>query len=434
MVPQTSRRTEKVGVALGVAASVSFVAAVTTAVSYLWAETAPLPLLLVLAVAVALRARLDDRARLALMGALVTAATVPSLAAVFGLSDAIVYSHWRCGTGDIAALFVFPFFAGFVTFAGALVSWALAKPLVGLRQRVGLRRIVPVTALPAVLAGAVLVGAAASTTLKPTPEEWLASLPTVGVIPDAPKDALCFPLPPFVYPEAKEVSVPNRCTVGTTTIAGHEVERQCPLAPHGDMGCDVRIDGDFASGFDRLSVREIELRSAGASRTVLFANGSPIGAIEAGKRGLRDVTLRDVAGEIDTAKHFLPAAVLGLLLAFVMSFASARSLFARRTLAGFEDATLDESGWLQLGDDRAIRASVAALPPPGLVHVSGLPGAQDYRDVHGSALRVRGGTLAAARDACEREARALATAAVVATLLGLGPLLFALFTGHVSLG
>lgn len=426
MPPSPSRLSRDTAPALGVAAGLSFVAAVTTALSYLWPETAPLPLLVVLGVAVALRARMGERERLGLMGGVVMATATPSLAAVFGLPDAVVYGHWRCGTGDIAALFVLPFLAAFGTFLGSVLAWALAKPLGGLA------RLAPFAAAPVLLLGLLLAGKAASTVSRPSPDAWLAALPTVGVIPDVAPNALCIPLPPFVVPEAEGPVVPTRCTMGITEIAGLEVERQCPIDRSGLLGCDVHINGDFVAGLDS-DHREIELRAAG-ERVVPFVNETPRGAALPGVRGVHDITLRELASELDTAKHFLPAALLGLMLAGLLTLGAARALFARRALTGFEDATLDESGWIELADGRTIRANLGAFPPPGQIHVVGAPGAQDYRDARSRTLQVHGGTVEAARERHTREVRALATAAIAASIVGLGPLLLALWTGHVSLG
>lgn len=416
MPTTTSIRTTHAGGALAVLAGLSILSGATSIVSLLSAEVGPIPLLGALAAAVGFRRLLDERAFAGVMCGLVAAGAVSGFSVAFGLPDAVVYSHWRCGTGAVMLLFILPFFAGFVTAAAAALGWVLAEPLGFLLQPASRLAVV------GVLGGGLLVFLAAAAAKRPDPDRWLAELPVVGTL-DAPgPGAFCMPLEATAPNPA---SGPTRCAYEPTEVAGLTLQRRCVVSDdeRERQQCTIQVNGEH--GVDRGVLRDaaVEIRGREDLRyLVLFNDGAPMGAVDREGRP-RDVTLRDVAAEIDTAGRFLPHVVLGWVASLALLLASAWTSIQRRALRQFRNATLDENGWLAVDDGRSYRADTRdRLPPPGPVHVAGEPGSQDYRDGMRSQVRVRAGSVGEAIARSALAGRVLGLAAVAALAVSLAPL------------
>lgn len=265
-------------------------------------------------------------------------------------NDAVIASHWRCGSGDIGFMLLSPIAFLLLGSLGGLLAFVLTsssskRPGAG----VGLRLL----SRGALLLGMILVGAAALRALhKPSTDNttwYLSSLPTVAVLPQPPRQAQATVQVPGVAPPE------------------HEFEDETRI---GDIVAHRTCDKDAC---------RITLRRAGAppppERMVLDSTSSSAGAplsvqrdeehgfwIVGGNRAFSDRDLRltdiyaqDISDELSAPRGWILGGAAGLLVAVAL-WARSRRLGQR--LLGIEAAqagTLGENGWITFDDDTAAR-------------------------------------------------------------------------------
>lgn len=252
-------------------------------------------------------------------------------------SDPVVSSHWRCGTGMMAGLVLFPVLAFFVG-AGGLGAAALAPRL--------LARVAPVLRATTLLGSCLLVLAAGiRAAWAPAPDDWAASLPIaargeaidadrIGQYEARVENPIGCALPPlrFTVPQAHRTIVarcetPLHLEVGD--IAGHPLDElanpmhQIEVLPGAAL--EVRTH-------DRLGV------------AVLLQDGRVLGALDAETGRIVDVPLRMVAEEVAPRWTAVLAAAIGIAVAIRRARRASAERTAAARLAQAETARVEEDG------------------------------------------------------------------------------------------
>jgi hypothetical protein len=322
--------------------------------------------------------------------------TVPlvGLAAVFTLSEPIVASHWRCGTGLVGLVLVAPLaFAGFGA-VGASVG-GLAARLTRLWPRmVVLARVAVVASLAA---SGLLVVREVVRSPRPDAQGWLEGLPAVHELPPVPPFS-CTPAPPDMTCEPR---------VDRFTVAGHELERRC----HVSGGCTLRL---AAAGEEWAEVGDGGTVYVAAEQGLLFVDRAAVFDLRDGGR-LIDLDVRRLSGAVGAPRSWVWIAALGFVVALLPIAVAARRIRERRL---FEVA---RAGWVEAGvlrfDDAEHPLRARPVEPVGdgpvLALPTGLSPPPGYRCVSGPPWRVAPGTrvaLLASNRAAEHAAWLIALA------------------------
>lgn len=436
-----------VAVVTGVIASGAFIAGLV--VRGLGNERVP-ALSIMAAVLLGLKLGLDRAARWAApsQGVVATSLAAAGLAPLFGMgalwamSDPLVASTFRCGTGDMMLITMVPV----VLFFGGSLGILLAAGFLAGGRGEALRPLIRGAALLATLAAAALVGlSVARAVRKPDVDRYVDSLPVTDTLPPVTET-----LGP--RPVQKSHDEPRAVPTHTDVLGDIAVYRAC-----WSDSCDVAVaDASVLRG----SLAPHELRSLGAPGELLsvrrdeahrFVVIEGSGRIAFGVRGhfpdawpssrgrsvvwpAVDIGVRDVASSASPPLGWILGGAAGLLAACALLAASAmRSRRMRAVLHGVP-GVLGENGWIHFEDGRpSMRADPAAGVAPGPVLViegTRSPGAYRESDVLGASQLVAGTRAEwderAAAGAANLHAWAIATAT-----LGAAPLAAAASAGLV---
>jgi hypothetical protein len=284
------------------------------------------------------------------------------MGANIALNDPIVCSYERCGTGDIAAILVAPFW---IFIVGGLVAATLRTALRPERRRIrkALSVGVPVTFAIAALAVIVQVARFART---PGPQAYFDRLPTVAHF-------AAVPLPAPTASEETADPEPTRTFVESQ--GGVELTRVCGVRTR---SCRVRARfarNDVSDGFrfsfatDAIRVLRDEVSHTFvfvfedrpgrsyhrfADGTVQPARGYFAAAYDWQRRGLVTVSPRSIARHTAAPAGWTLGALLGLLFAGFLASTTRRARAAMRAdLERFREGYLGTDGTLTFDDGRA---------------------------------------------------------------------------------
>jgi len=326
---------------------------------------------------------------------------------------------WSLPDGGFATLspILFPLFGAF----GALLAFLILRvrpalpPWIRAGGGVALR-VVGLASLA--LAAPLLVSAWNRAQTYPAPEDYLASLPVMAVVPPVSGD-------PF-----KEVRSVNRGSMGSTEarkiykdhIAGLVIERSCGSF---DAVCAVDFDGKSSCREIVRGAAEITLRRDADGGLIFVEDGEGRFAFRDGL--LVHLTLHELAGRMSPSMGWIGAGLLGMLLAvwFKLRRRSVRKRLDR--LAAATPGFHGEDGWIVADDERpAFRADPDLKLPVGPVLI--FSGARRrgavYRDGQSAEpVDILAGTRDDLMEERRREVAALDVLAVAAVGLGIAPLL-----------
>lgn len=234
------------------------------------------------------------RARHALAAALLAQSSLPLLGALTALSEPLVASRWRCGTGDAVLLCMAPVWSAMCAGA-ALAGLSLGLPHLGAR---GARWLKALAAVKLAAAVALLALAGARATWAPPIDRYVDGLPVVGVLP--------------ALPDGRSDERPHH-------VGAVDVQRQC-----GDAHCTssyiaVTARGDLSSGSMPWSwfAQETRVRFDAHARALVFETASPGSRSAFSLRTWRldDLTVRAVASRVAPPAPWIGASLVGLALA-----------------------------------------------------------------------------------------------------------------------
>ncbi len=331
--------------------------------------------------------------------------------------DAVVRSHWACGTGQMAAFVVFPvlaFFLGMVSGAASLGAAVVAPRLLG--------RVAPILRGGALLATAALIVAGAFRGARtPAPESWALSLPIAarGELDAAAGDCSLAPLP-FTVPEAHRTVV-ARCAGTTARLEIADV-----------VGGPLGVERDLLGQLEIASQVPFEVRThAGLGLAVVVQGGRAVAAFDASSGRLVDVSLRMVAHEVAPPWPALLAATLGVAVAMRRARRARSERVASARLAEAETAMVGDDGVVAPdGGGAAFRPPGATLPAgPALILARPVRG--PFRSGPDRGTWVVCGDLASNLEAHRARAAAFDLEAAAAIAVAAAPLVAAAMRGLV---
>jgi len=366
--------------------------------------------------------------------ALGTVAVAPALflGAAHAISDPVVTSHWRCGTGEIALVMVAPFVFGMAGVLGGLI----ALPLVGCERRRADAALRALALGALALSAALLAWSFARAAQYPDPDRYAASLPVVATVPPVAGT----PVKDLPLPGASDM-IPHQ-QIYRDRVGGFdlEIERVCTgdacgfsLLRAGTANPDVEHPGGYHSG-GALRSDEIRLKRDEAHDLWIASAGSTV-AYQGSALKLTDVQVRDVGDHLSPPRGWMAGAAAGLLLASLFQCLRCRAAARRDRLTAARAGVVGEGGWIAFDDDAPpLRAAPDLGLSPGPVLVLGHqpqkapegayrgeaplgPGAVIAGDRAELLARVRGDL--AALDALTLAAATLTAAPLVATILAL---------------
>jgi hypothetical protein len=430
--PFTNVTARTIGFALAALAVLSLFTILATLFGLASPGLGPLPLIGALVPVVVLRRKLDERALLGVCAGLGAAGAIAALAGAAGLSDAVVRSHWKCGTPDAALVLFLPVVGVCATGMAAALAWVLARWV-----WLALRTLAPVAAVVTLVGATLLVATTIGGVFdRPAPDAWALTLPVAGVL-EAPKpDQPCTVPPP---PDARPITMePPYCAYEPVEVAGVTVERACEEPKESSRRsppCVVRAKDGWTTMASIERDQVLELRTRPDLGVVVLTSGwHVLGAIDRTTGHGRDVTLREVAGEVRVADKMLIPLGPGGLLAFLLAVVAGRRAARRVFGASPREATLDDKGWVAFDDGTTVRPDTSALSihrAPGPVLVWGKAGSAGYREGMRAPLRLEPGTLDAWRAAAIAEETWLWLGSFCAAAIAIAPYLLAWFVGLV---
>ena len=334
--------------------------------------------------------------------------------------DPIVSSGFRCGTGDVALLFLG---VPFVFVAASTVFPLLRKILQSLPRAAGLLGRWGLGLLW--LAGvAMVIAGARHRVAHAAPESFLESLPIVAEVP-SPGSLPC--------KITKGPAGHDQCLPVSVEAGPLQVSVQCGATDRYDCLVEVKPDyGDPLTGSDAYFARDepIHIRrdehlklyfveSRGVSRRAVSDDGKLVFYVSPG----------DVADELGAPTSWLELAAGGLALALV---AAALGFWRERRAQAFDDARsgqLLSTGWIELAAG-APPAFVGATSAVGPVAVLRVPLPAGYRSAEtGKGVRFEMGAPSELASSWRRGATSARLAGVAILLLTLAPLVAALRLG-----
>ena len=267
------------------------------------------------------------------------------MGAAYAASDPLVASHWRCGTGDVGFVILFPAALGIFGALGTL----LAVATVGRERRLLDGALHLLGLLAAAALGALVTASLVAASRRPDVDTWVGSLPVVleapvvGAVPASGYDVAANhgneALHVTVFEDAvtPDASLVRRC-------AGNGY-CECVVAPLGAPRPTARPGSGAGLGVaegQRVLVRadaarDLWILEQGASRMAFRgADGAPV-----------DIGVRDVAGAASPPRGWIAGGAFGLL-AFGVLWLSRRRAGRRLVELGAAASGATARGWIAL--------------------------------------------------------------------------------------
>jgi hypothetical protein len=239
-------------------------------------------------------------------------------------NDAVVSSHWRCGTGDIGFIVLSPIAFVLAGSLGGLLAFAFT----GSRERPGPRSWTGMLARGALLVGAILVAAATSRALHhPSTDattRYLESIPTVAVLPPinpATARETLSPRESAPSPQLEdeihfgELTAQRRCSDGSCSVALRRGDSPPPAEPMWDRGAGMPADQSMTVQHDaKHGFWIVGGRSAFRDRDL----------------HLTDINVQDVGDELSAPTGWIVGGAAGVVVA--LGLWAARRRVAQRPL------------------------------------------------------------------------------------------------------
>lgn len=355
----------------------------------------------------------------------------------WAMSDPLVVSSWRCGTGEMTLLMMAPFgffFWGFLstTFAAGLVSGGREKKL---------RPVIHgVTATCLLGATVILLFAAIRAVKRPDVDVYIDSLPVTATFPPATESGPLADLPPedgikprrTIPPSTRDnLTLYRSCSVESCEIglgdgdpvAAGSVTRE--LYWFGPVDTPIHVRRDDAHGFVVLE---------GRSRVAFGEKYERFESVDIPRmlRPTKDVSVRLVADSASPPLGWIAGGTAGILLVFgLLALVLRRHQKLKDLLAG-STGMLGDNGWIHFEDGRpTARVSPTARIPSGPVLVRRkASGAGAYRESKElGAGDIAAGTRATHEEAFSAYAAQISAAALAITVLTSAPLIAAWTVG-----
>ncbi|MBW2461654.1 MAG: hypothetical protein JRH11_08405 [Deltaproteobacteria bacterium] len=373
----------------GLAAGTCLFLAVTLAVGTRVVPVASLLAVGLLGVAVVAAWVAPGRLGAGIAGGLGATAPMVWLGSMAWMTQPVVASHWRCGTGDVGF-----FMIGIPLFILAAVGGGVVMTLAAGR---GLRLIAAAGAVAGLTTLVVLVPGGLARTGNPESAAWVETLPELGVLPAVTTiegRTWCTegtgPRPGANCPPGYECATSRCQRRDEVHIAGRTLSRSC--TPEGFCQVSFETPADGSPSFGEPV--QLESRSPVLVRHDkehdLWLVGEPFNiiALDGATGDVVDVEIRRIADSLAPPRGWVIAGVGGLTLALLALLLAAVAWGRARIARGARAGRADAYGSIAFDDGQSPARGMSASPTaegPVLATARGRHRPPSYRTVEGPA-------------------------------------------------
>ncbi|MEO5730218.1 MAG: hypothetical protein ABI134_09205 [Byssovorax sp.] len=289
-----------------------------------------------------------------------------ALGARIALSDPVLSSTWRCGTGDMGLLALSPIPFTLLGALSGLIAFGVSSSR---RQRREGSRL-HLLSRGALVLGTILVAAAASRALhKPSTDhaiQYLKSLPTIAVLPPPP------PVQAGATDPAPDPDAPVREVVDEVRFGDIIARRGCK----NEMCSAILLRADGPAPPSRSMKLQPVSSQVPPQEPVRIQQDEEHGlwivgdnrAFRAGDLVITDIRVDTIGDELSAPLGWILGGAAGLLLAAALEYRRHRLAQRLLQIEAARAGVLGENGWITFDDDaRTLRASPDLALSPGPV-------------------------------------------------------------------